>query len=725
MKINTVSSYNVQPLNFGNKNNVTVPSEIETIKEKHSYSGKEISAAVLATALSAATIGGMVMHGKGQKAFNKIAKENGNLINECGKLKYEIEEKVSTLKQVQEKNTKLTEELRKTKDKFQDIFEGDFAPKECREKIYTDFKNKVDSGKLGYNPEEPPITGKGKRSFSDEIPLPEAGTTNRINMKSLDIPEIAPDGSFDFKLPTSPEVKLSHAECKEIKPVPNQLTTITESYSDSVQWNNDKIARDVLQNFFDGHGQTLDGVQMTFTPATNGKFKIRIKGDSTYTPDKAIYIGESTKRNNSKAAGNYGEGLKMSVLKLLKDAGADNVKIGSDNWKVTYNLQKGNLSDKRVLAYSLDKVDRFDGNYIEFETSDKNLLETFRKSINRFYHSGNEHFKCPDFENDIIGIKLVPEQKGGVYIAGQRFEVDNDYDGLKNVIIFLKEKPPVSVLDPSRDRTSLNNSNFKSLGEWISNNHFLEKNESAKLLKTLEPYWDYKTFSEKTTPIYFFIDEFLFWEKIQNRLHIKFPEKYVAYSNASPDVVLDLRSNGYRVCNERFSDLGMQTIKELMGDVRKHDPIKPDELQTKKILVLKEAIQNLGKTLKNKEFTPEELDTKIYLFNNKSLNESRMYSSTKAEAIIDKGTSKGFWIDKDYLDKSEFSDVLETALHELSHKVGGDESAEFSYKLTDVNSQAIHQMMNDVQSKNELQALNRIWNELTTAQKLEVKNTVQ
>lgn len=77
------------------------------------------------------------------------------------------------------------------------------------------------------------------------------------------------------------------------------------------------------------------------------------------------------------------------------------------------------------------------------------------------------------------------------------------------------------------------------------------------------------------------------------------------------------------------------------------------------------------------------------------------------------------------MSKSEFSDVLETALHELSHKVGGDESAAFSYKLTDVNSQAIHQMMNDVQSKNELQALNRIWNELTTAQKLEVKNTVQ
>lgn len=62
------------------------------------------------------------------------------------------------------------------------------------------------------------------------------------------------------------------------------------------------------------------------------------------------------------------------------------------------------------------------------------------------------------------------------------------------------------------------------------------------------------------------------------------------------------------------------------------------------------------------------------------------YKDCLAEAITEKDKSKGFWIDKTYLNETEFSDALETALHELSHKAGGDETRKFSYKLTDVNA---------------------------------------
>ena len=58
------------------------------------------------------------------------------------------------------------------------------------------------------------------------------------------------------------------------------------------------------------------------------------------------------------------------------------------------------------------------------------------------------------------------------------------------------------------------------------------------------------------------------------------------------------------------------------------------------------------------------------------------------------------------------SELLETALHELSRKVGGDESAEFSYKLTNVNRDTITHILNDVVAKENIQALSRIWDEL-------------
>lgn len=71
-------------------------------------------------------------------------------------------------------------------------------------------------------------------------------------MKELQIPEIASNGRFDYELPMSNEVKITHMQSVDFKPVKSQPTNISESYADSVQWNNDKIARDVLQNFFDG-----------------------------------------------------------------------------------------------------------------------------------------------------------------------------------------------------------------------------------------------------------------------------------------------------------------------------------------------------------------------------------------------------------------------------------------------------------------------------------------
>ena len=64
------------------------------------------------------------------------------------------------------------------------------------------------------------------------------------------------------------------------------------------------------------------------------------------------------------------------------------------------------------------------------------------------------------------------------------------------------------------------------------------------------------------------------------------------------------------------------------------------------------------------------------------------------------------------MDKASFSEALETALHELSHKAGGDESEEFSYKLTNVNKAVIGQIVEDVQSRAEIQSLNKLWDEI-------------
>lgn len=620
------------------------------------------------------------------------------------------------------KNLKLSEELEHAKNKFSSFIENSLTPKDLREKIYEKFSQKIAEGNLGYDVSSPPVTGLEKpKVYPDAFDLPkDVKTNNRSFIKELSIPEIGSDGSFDFNLPWTSQIKVVQAERKSFTPVHNCKTSITESYSESVKWTNDKIARDILQNFYDGHGQTLDGVKFKFEPLQNGKVRVKISGDGTYTPDKAIYLGESTKRDDASAAGNYGEGLKMSALKLLKDSGTDNVKFASDNWQLNYKFQEDSLLGKRVLAYDLDEITPIQGNYLEFETSDKSLLETFRKSINRFYHSGNEHFKSPDFENDLLGIKLLPEgEKGAIYIAGQRFEYNDDYDGFPSAVIFLKEKPETRYLNLSRDRISLSENNLENIARWFTRSSYdnqngkmvrkcmLPKPEAVKFLRAMDKYWDLT----KQGPMNTFFNAVLAMN-YDSAIHIKFPKNYVAYSPASQEVVTDLTSKGIRVCKADFSYYGMPTIRQFVGNARSHAVVSPSENQKKKILILKEAINVFKKSLKDKHFTESELNTKIFLFNNRSEKEKGLYNNVLAEAIIDNEVSKGFWIDSEYLDKASFSEALETALHELSHKAGGDESEEFSYKLTNVNKAVIGQIVEDVQSRAGIQSLNKLWDEI-------------
>ena len=660
-------------------------------KKERTFNKKELIGIVAASALSAAVIGGTLVR---SHKIKRLTRDN----NELNSL-----------------NNSLKRELQEFKNRLNTIFDGDVSPSDADSSFVAGIKQRISGKKVEYDMLVPPASQSDFVKYDDAILLPEyVGTSNRAMNSILNIPEVGYDGSFDFTIPRSVETQVKKVQSREFTPIKNQATNITEGYADSVQWNNDKIARDILQNFYDGHGQTLDGVKLNFTPIGNGRYRVRISGESTYTADKALYIGESTKRDDVKAAGNYGEGLKMAALKLLKDGGSQNVRYASDNWQLTYSLGNSELSDNKVLRYSLDKVNKFDGFFIEFETNDKGLLNSFKASINRFYHSGNPHFIKPDFENDLIGVKMLsPNEKGGIYIAGQRFEFENDYDGLKNTVIFIKEKLPVNVLDPSRDRTSLNKSQLSNIAVWLAYHNRMPKEDCVKLLKTLEPYWEKVNYADMT-PQDEFVDTFISNLKYvtDKNVHIDFPSQYVAYSKASPSLVDELRDNGYVICKEDFASLGMQNIKQLMGGIRAHEPIAPTEVQSKKVVILKEALNKLQNLVKKGHFSAEELDTKIYLFDKNASNESRMYDDALAEAILDNGTSKGFWIDKSYLDRASFSDVLETALHELSHKAGGDGSANFSYKLTNVNRDVIDEILCDGMVRRELQVLADMWTDL-------------
>jgi hypothetical protein len=688
--------------------------------------------AIAAAAGVTAGITALVAHGRCQKIMKtaqNIAQDASRRMSEAQELertanaaKKGVQDKIDAVQKAADEQIKAAQE--KTNNFIKDITSG----KTLDESAEIALRKQTDNFKLDYDPAKPPINEstfeKTGMEFADFKP-----TNARPDMMPLDIPKYKPGEKWFLELPSSADVKPSRLERIDFKPH-SKVTNLSENYANSVNWDNNKIARDLLQNFYDGHGQTLDGVKFAMTPLENGKIKVRIEGKGIYSPDKAIGIGETTKANDANAAGNFGEGLKVTVLKLLKDKGAQKVDIASDGWKLTYDVAAdANLgTDKKFLRYSLDTAPQhFDGNYIEFETNSTDLVKSVRNSINHFYHSGNVDFKKVDFENGFFGIKILPEgEKGRVYMSGQRFEFEEtgQWEGLKGYNLFFKQKPPAKadmvmtdevIYAKDRDRTALTKEDFKKIMSYFVSQS--DEKDTLNALRSLEKSWSITKMGKNSDVVK--VLEGIAQGAYCKHVKIKFPDNFIAHSNASDSLVADLVDKGYTICPDIFGRIGMKTIAEHMDEVRAHNTYLPDANETKKIVIIKAALEKLKPHLSD-EFDVEELNPKIYLFDAKSSKE-KDYADCLAEAITrfdwNKGKKEtlGFWIDKKYLNKSDLFDALGTALHELSHKIGGDGNSDFSYKLTTVLEKAMRALVKaNPADAAEIRAMDKIWSELTT-----------
>lgn len=538
--------------------------------------------------------------------------------------------------------------------------------------------------------------------------------TYKVEEKPLEIPNIEKGMPWEYQVPQNGEIKLPEYKKLPFTEMYDRETNISMNYADSVMWGLEKISRDILQNFFDGHGQTLDGVKMNFTPQENGKWKVRIEGQAQYTQEKAILLGESTKRNNSKAAGNFGEGLKIVVLKLLKNLGAEEVSIGSDDWKVLYKAKESQICQKEVLSYSLLKEEPIEGNYIEFETDNFALLECLRQSINNFYHSNNTDFQNFDFENDKIGIKLLPEnENGSLYISGQKFEFGDyslsygDWRNVPGCTIAFKEKPrATSEIDISRDRLKIGSNDLKKLIASCIYSEKTSTEEIGALLKIFHKQWkqkddnSYHHYTNKAEELRTDILKGIIEGCCVRGIKFDFPSAYLA-GNKSGDKGVDyFYSKTHTVCLSDFAKIGMQSTHGKACKDRDKVLVEPNAQQIKKIGIIKKTIECLKPSIyrASRDFNDKDLNPNIYIFDEKG-------------PFAGEHRKDGFWISGSELNNS-FDRVMSTALHEICHKMGGDGALKFTYALTDMLHAVINTALKDKDTLLKLKALKSCWDEI-------------
>lgn len=270
---------------------------------------------------------------------------------------------------------------------------------------------------------------------------------------------------------------------------------ILEDYG--IQWSPFKVARDAVQNFYDGQGQTLEGVNIKVQDLAGGKHKIKIDASATYDVDKLLALGGTGKKGETATAGGFGEGAKMMALILLRDYGAKQVMFRSGEWQAEFKLDKPGrqfVSDvnKRGLMVKLSPLNPpVKGNELEFETHDSTLANNFKGGEELFYNPTNPIFNNPSYENSTGGFKLLDgeEAPGRVYEAGQlrAFGADGKYDAIPGLMLW-SHKKVLSLTD--RDRVAIQENDVKEILTKIVDGMSLD--ETRQGIQTLRNHWFYK-----------------------------------------------------------------------------------------------------------------------------------------------------------------------------------------------------------------------------------------
>ncbi len=593
---------------------------------------------------------------------------------------------------------------------------------------------------LNYDPLSPPRSNMKlpNRNYNAVFLYPSMSTKN-ANLKNVQpftppsIDKLQKTGFVSFIIPIRNFTKPAIAPNSLLNPseIGERKTQFLRNYGECLNWSPQKVVRDIYQNFFDGHGGTLDGTSVQVSKRPNNRYNIKISGRGEYNHKEIEYIGGGSKSKNGDNAGNYGEGTKVFPLKMLTSYGVDKVDFSCQDWLFSYRMGNRFGSDRDIMYRNLSKRNEaIRGNYIEFETDNKELVAAILEGVNYLVHSSNGDMLEPTYENSKFGFKYLGKNaqndKGNVYIANQRYEVKNVGKWNNNsffVTFFTKTKPPAMIFDSGRDRTLVNSVEFGKLVSHYAKS--MSDKELATSIYDLEELWpsaqqhnskDIGMLSAENLEGNILLRNLL-KEAAFRRIGLQFPpdKKYIAeIGNFSSDVKASLIKKGYTFCWREFADLGMTSAVAEWRESRNFVPLKPTPKQIARINILNQAVKEILQSIENSKNSFNTLPLKdwnkpIFIYDSVANNDKGVI----AQAIIKNGGPPGeylgFWVDTKYLDNASFAQMLGTALHEMCHRYGGDESAVFSYKLTDVLRDVNSAYINNPDLQKKMKNLQLLW----------------
>ncbi len=541
--------------------------------------------------------------------------------------------------------------------------------------------------------------------------------------------ELRKTGHVKLSIPNEGGVKVKPYDAV-IHPEDNYRLNVTEDagmkirYGTKLQWSGFKIARDLLQNYYDGHGHTLEGVNIEVNKTEDGKYKIKISGESSWDYSHLDQMGSSTKHDPLDAGG-YGEGTRAVAVSLLSKADITNVKYASGDWAMTYGRSSDDLKSAYMTQTLSKNSEKVKGSTVEFETTNAEIANRLLEAKDYFYHPSNPDFKNLDFENEFFGFKLKDNgEEGNLYLI-QRYETNDEVNnGLEGATIVFKTQPnhPTLVekdggeefkLDTGVDRAQIPSYDVnRILLRYVKT---MTDEELTQAISSMEKFWgEGGTAKDKQNKIYI---PFVI-EARQRGLGIDFKDAHYVYLDNPTSSSVDMAKNmGYRIADTKMKDVGMQSF--YAKDASKL-PHQPTEEQSKEIRLLEEGVRILQECtdLTTKDLlNSEEVNKPTYMF-------SEGDHGAGAEAIVEGGEYQGHWMRDSHLLTQNYVGNLATFLHEISHKVGGDESEVFSTQLAKLQSHITNAIMHNPNALKKIQTLSKMFDEVRSQEfNKEIKST--
>jgi hypothetical protein len=157
-----------------------------------------------------------------------------------------------------------------------------------------------------------------------------------------------------------------------------------------VHWNEDNIARDLMQNFYDANRDNLSEVKVKVQGSD-----VAISGPSAFNLDRLFYLGSE---KGADEAGEYGEGFKAAVLNLLRDHQVEVVAVSA------YRCVRIHLSEETVEDTQLQPM-VYDFYYLPKDFAGSVLLlRGCSIELTKALERGLDHFLYP--ENPLLGEEL-------------------------------------------------------------------------------------------------------------------------------------------------------------------------------------------------------------------------------------------------------------------------------------------------------------------------------